>query len=82
MPDANGTPIKHSNVITLTTAGMNLILFSCPSPQALISWTAALRLAAYEKSRLEEMYTAHLLRMSLSENGVCQYCIFSVINLF
>lgn len=81
MPDANGNPIKHLNVITLTTAGMNLILFSCPSPQALIAWTAALRLAAYEKSRLEEMYTAHLLRMSLSENGVCQYCILSITYL-
>lgn len=63
-------PTKHSNVITLTTAGMNLILFSCPSPQALLSWTAAFRLASYEKSRLEELYTAALMRMSLSEHGI------------
>ncbi|OCB85327.1 hypothetical protein A7U60_g7632 [Sanghuangporus baumii] len=70
MPSPDGTPVKYSNVITLTTAGLNLLLFSCPSPQALVAWTAALRLSAYEKSRLEELYTAHLLRMSLSENGV------------
>lgn len=66
----NGDPPKrYSNVVTLTTAGLNLLLFSCPSPQALISWATAFRLAAYEKSRLEEIYTAHLLRMSLSEQG-------------
>ncbi|KAH8117826.1 hypothetical protein DFH11DRAFT_1850703 [Phellopilus nigrolimitatus] len=70
MPGPDGTPVKYSNVVTLTTAGLNLMLFSCPTPQALVSWTAALRLAAYEKSRLEELYTAHLLRMSLSEQGV------------
>ncbi|KAI5117150.1 hypothetical protein M0805_009493 [Coniferiporia weirii] len=70
MPGPDGTPVKYANVVTVTTAGLNLLLFSCPSPQALISWTAAFRLAAYEKSRLEELYTAHLLRMSLSEQGV------------
>lgn len=75
MPGPDGTPVKYSNVITLTTAGLNLLLFSCPSPQALVAWTAALRLSAYEKSRLEELYTAHLLRMSLSENGICK-CLY------
>ena len=32
----------------------------------------ALRLASWEKARLEEIYTGHLLRMSLSENDVCE----------
>jgi len=57
---------RYTNVLTLNTAGSNLLLFSCPSTAALISWAAALRLAAWEKSRLEEIYTAHLIRITLS----------------
>ena len=34
-----------------------------------MSWAAGLRLASWEKSRLEEIYTAHLLRMTLSDGG-------------
>lgn len=72
MPAQGDRPAtKHENVITLTTAGMNLLLFSCADAQALIHWTAAFRLSAYEKSRLEELYTAHLIRMSLGEHGNC-----------
>lgn len=33
------------------------------------SWVAALRLAVWEKARLEEIYTGHLLRMSLSDHA-------------
>lgn len=58
---------KYTNVLTLNTAGCNLLLFACPSTQALLSWTAALRLAAWEKSRLEEIYTAHLFRITLQD---------------
>jgi CCR4-NOT transcriptional complex subunit CAF120 len=58
-------PKKYTNIITLNTAGSNLILFACPSPAALMSWAAALRLCAWEKARLEEIYTAHLLRITL-----------------
>ncbi|KAG2154048.1 hypothetical protein DEU56DRAFT_952095 [Suillus clintonianus] len=57
----------YSNVLTLNTAGSNLLLFSCPSIPALESWATALRLSAWEKSRLEEMYTAHLIRITLLE---------------
>ncbi|KAG1750844.1 hypothetical protein EDB19DRAFT_1893361 [Suillus lakei] len=45
----------YTNVLTLNTAGSNLLLFS------------SLRLSAWEKSRLEEMYTAHLIRITLLE---------------
>ena len=31
-----------------------------------MSWAAALRLASWEKSRLDEIYTAHLIRITLS----------------
>ena len=61
------TPSKrYANVLTLNTAGANLLLFSCPSTSTLISLAAALRLASWEKSRLEEIYTAHLIRITLS----------------
>ncbi|KAI6128981.1 hypothetical protein EDD16DRAFT_29450 [Pisolithus croceorrhizus] len=56
---------KYMNVLTLNTAGSNLVLFSCPSTQALISWASAFRLTAWEKSRLEEIYSAHLIRITL-----------------
>ncbi|EPQ52802.1 hypothetical protein GLOTRDRAFT_140423 [Gloeophyllum trabeum ATCC 11539] len=62
---------KYTNVITLNTAGSNLILFSCPSTPALISWASAIRLSAWEKSRLEEIYTAHLIRITLREGVNC-----------
>ncbi|KAH9940971.1 hypothetical protein B0H21DRAFT_570068 [Amylocystis lapponica] len=60
-------PKKYGNVLTLNTAGSNLLLFSCPSPGALMSWAAAVRLSAWEKSRLEEIYTAHLIRITLND---------------
>ncbi|KAF9456625.1 hypothetical protein BDZ94DRAFT_1314985 [Collybia nuda] len=66
----NGPAKKYTNVLTLNTAGSNLLLFSCPSTIALISWAAALRLSAWEKSRLEEIYTAHLIRITLSARDV------------
>lgn len=68
-PQGNSPPKRYTNVLTLNTAGSNLILFACPDAPSLVSWAAALRLAAWEKSRLEEIYTAHLLRMTLSDGG-------------
>ncbi|KAJ6609223.1 hypothetical protein B0H10DRAFT_2226083 [Mycena sp. CBHHK59/15] len=66
VPETATAPAKrYPDVLTLNTAGSNLLLFSCPSTQSLLSWAAALRLAAWEKSRLEEIYTAHLLRITL-----------------
>ncbi|KAH7930213.1 hypothetical protein BV22DRAFT_1043400 [Leucogyrophana mollusca] len=58
---------KYANVLTLNTAGSNLLLFSCPNTTSLVSWATALRLSAWEKSRLEEIYTAHLIRITLPE---------------
>ena len=71
VPSVPGQPQKRfTNVLTLNTAGSNLYLFSCPSTEALIQWTSAMRLAAWEKSRLEEIYTAHLIRITLND-GEC-----------
>ncbi|KAI0950970.1 hypothetical protein AcW1_008133 [Taiwanofungus camphoratus] len=66
-PSANAPQKRYSNVVTLNTAGSNLLLFCCSSPEALVAWTAALRLSAWEKSRLEEIYTAHLIRITLND---------------
>ncbi|KAI0367809.1 hypothetical protein BV20DRAFT_970135 [Pilatotrama ljubarskyi] len=68
LPPTPGAPQRrYTNVLTLNTAGSNLYLFSCPSAEALVQWTAALRLSAWEKSRLEEIYTAHLIRITLND---------------
>ncbi|KAF7424192.1 hypothetical protein PC9H_009495 [Pleurotus ostreatus] len=68
VPTAPGAPPgqPYTNVIAINTAGSNLLFFSCPSTASLISWASALRLSAWEKSRLEEIYTAHLLRISIN----------------
>ncbi|KAF9052500.1 hypothetical protein BDZ89DRAFT_1125915 [Hymenopellis radicata] len=71
VPATPTTPAqRYANVLTLNTAGSNLLLFSCPSTESLISWAAALRLCAWEKSRLEEIYTAHLIRITLSARDI------------
>jgi CCR4-NOT transcriptional complex subunit CAF120 len=56
---------EYTNVITLNT-GVEILAFSCPSIQDLVSWVAAFRLSSWEKSRLEEMYTAHLIRTTIN----------------
>ena len=60
-------PRKYTNIIALNTVGMNLLLFSCPSTKDLVSWAAAIRLSCWEKSRIEEIYTAHLIRITLND---------------
>jgi CCR4-NOT transcriptional complex subunit CAF120 len=62
-------PKKYTNVLTLNTAGSNLLLFACPDSSSLLSWAASLRLTAWEKSRLEEIYTAHLIRVTLNDGA-------------
>ncbi|KAI9461676.1 hypothetical protein BJY52DRAFT_1203440 [Lactarius psammicola] len=68
IPASGGVPAqKYNNVVTLNTAGSNLLLFSCPNAASLISWATALRVSSWEKSRLEEIYTAHLIRITLND---------------
>jgi CCR4-NOT transcriptional complex subunit CAF120 len=54
----------HHYVYSLNTAGSNRLLFSCSSERDLARWTTGLRLAAWERSRLEELYTGHLIKSS------------------
>jgi CCR4-NOT transcriptional complex subunit CAF120 len=53
----------HHHVFSLNTAGSNRLLFSCPSERDLARWTTGLRLAAWERARLEEIYTGHLIKV-------------------
>ncbi|KAF8312525.1 hypothetical protein DL93DRAFT_2229030 [Clavulina sp. PMI_390] len=66
-PNPPSLPKTYRNIFTINTAGQNLIAFSCPDRDQLTSWVAALRLAVWEKGRLEEIYTGHLLRMTLTD---------------
>ena len=75
LPPTPGAPQRrYTNVLTVNTAGSNLYLFSCPSAEALVQWTSAIRLAAWEKSRLEEIYTAHLIRITLNDGMLDLRC--------
>ncbi|KAG6898735.1 hypothetical protein C0993_004785 [Termitomyces sp. T159_Od127] len=57
-------PERYAHVFSISnTAGSNL-LFSCPDLFTLKSWVSALRLSSWERSRLDEIYTAHLLRIT------------------
>jgi CCR4-NOT transcriptional complex subunit CAF120 len=40
----------------------------CPSAKDLVSWAAAFRLSHWEKSRLDEIYTAHLIRTTINDS--------------
>lgn len=57
-------------MLTINTAGSNLTFFTCPDSDSVVSWVAGVRLATWEKSRLEEIYTAHRLRTTFSDGGV------------
>lgn len=52
----------HHFVFGLNTAGSNRLLFSCPTERDLAKWSTGLRLAAWERARLEEIYTGHLIK--------------------
>ncbi|WVQ70567.1 hypothetical protein IAR50_000086 [Cryptococcus sp. DSM 104548] len=52
----------HNYVYSLNTAGSNRLLFSSPTERDLARWVTGLRLAAWERARLEEIYTGHLVQ--------------------
>jgi CCR4-NOT transcriptional complex subunit CAF120 len=65
-PPHRGNSKPYPFCFSLNTAGSNRILLSCPSEQIRTLFVSALRLSAWEKSRLEEIYTGHLLRTFVS----------------
>lgn len=52
----------HHFVFSLNTAGSNRLLFSCQTERDLARWATGMRLAAWERARLEEIYTGHLIK--------------------
>ncbi|KAK2463437.1 hypothetical protein APHAL10511_004523 [Amanita phalloides] len=71
-PESPTAPARrYTDILAVNTAGSNLIFFSCPSREALMAWVAALRLSSWEKSRLEEIYTAHLIRVTQQGKFLC-----------
>lgn len=52
----------HPWVFSVNAAGLNSTLFSCSTREDMESWVTAIRLAGWENSRLEEVYTGHLIR--------------------
>ncbi|KAF8602352.1 hypothetical protein BDV93DRAFT_494874, partial [Ceratobasidium sp. AG-I] len=70
LPDSYTMPCQGvDSILTLNTAGSNLFIFACESQTTLLKWLSAFLVACWEKSRLEEIYTAQLLRISFTENG-------------
>lgn len=56
-------PTAHT--FTLSTLGKNKTIFACPDAASLKTWITAIRLAAWERSRLLEVYTGALLASRL-----------------
>ena len=66
-PPHRPTSHPHHFVFSLNTAGSNRLLFSCPSERDMARWATGLRLAAWERARLEEIYTGHLIKSEGAE---------------
>ena len=61
-PPHRPTSHPHHFVFSLNTAGSNRLLFSSPNEREFARWATGFRLAAWERSRLEEIYTGHLIK--------------------
>ena len=60
----------HFNVLSICTAGSNRYLFEFQNPNVLKRWSAALRIATYERAALQECYTAALVARSRAAPNV------------
>lgn len=76
--DKNSVPYSkghYENVFALNTAGMNRVYFCVEGPvgkRLVQAWVNAIRLASWEKVRLEEIYTGALLRARMGAVGALQ----------
>ena len=61
---------EHSNVLSISTAGSNVYLFEFQNPNVLKRWSAAFRIATYERAVLQECYTASLIARSRNAPNV------------
>lgn len=60
----------HQNVLAINTAGSNKYLFEFQNPNVLKRWSAAFRIAVYERVSLQECYTAALIARSRTAPNV------------
>ncbi|SCV67650.1 BQ2448_5261 [Microbotryum intermedium] len=60
-PSAPPTPTTYQ--FAINSAGLNRILFCAPHEASMMMWINAIRLAAWERSRTNEIYTGTLLGM-------------------
>jgi CCR4-NOT transcriptional complex subunit CAF120 len=61
LPTRSGDDQPLQNVLSLSTAGKNRYLLHFNSHHSLIQWTAAIRLAIFEYTTLQEAYTGALI---------------------
>lgn len=60
-PSPRGAAAPTPFQFALNSAGLNRLLFCAPSEQSLTMWINAIRLAGWERSRCNEIYTGSLL---------------------
>jgi hypothetical protein len=60
----------HQNVLSVSTAGSNRYLFEFQNLNVLKRWSAAFRIATYERAALQECYTAALIARARSAPNV------------
>ena len=60
----------HYNILSINTAGSNRYLFEFQNPNVLRRWSAAFRIAIYERALLQECYTAALIARSRTTPNV------------
>jgi CCR4-NOT transcriptional complex subunit CAF120 len=70
-PKDQSSPGKFQ--FTMNSAGLNRIIFCAPSPAALSMWINAIRLAGWERSRCNEIYTGTLLGTKEPAGGWAGY---------
>ena len=58
------------NILSINTAGSNRYLFEFQNPNVLRRWSAAFRIAMYERALLQECYTAALIARSRAAPNV------------
>jgi hypothetical protein len=61
---------EHYNVLSIITAGSNRYLFEFQNTNVLKRWSAAFRIAMYERTALQECYTASLIARSRNTPNV------------
>ena len=68
-PSPKGPQPQTPHQFALNSAGLNRLLFCAPNAQSFVMWINAIRLAAWERSRCNEIYTGSLLGLREPKSG-------------